>query len=307
MVWREASEKDLTQCLQIVSQHLGDEIVGRSGALQVWRILAQSRMFRSAVLECTTPAGVLRICGFGSSVFVCREFADSELAEPKPGLNSRVIASIARNEPVILSEKSFTNSNDGNGLDLVVLGGVWLAEGLSPEQAHQAQMLLPASFAEIYVGYRLNRIFSEAIGEVQRDFLISSGVWRIVANFGATDRSLVLLNRESAFAVSGSLGAMLFQYEPPVLGLRDADKHLLSETLHGGTDAEVARRMNLALATIKKRWQALFERLAHVHPVLVHESETKVSEASRGRQKRHHVLAYVRSHPQELRPYRCPR
>lgn len=307
MIWREVSEEALPQCLEIVSRHVGDEIVGRSRALHVWRSLARSRMFRSAVLECSTPEGHTRICGFGSSVFVRSDFADSELAEPKPYLNSRIIASIVENHSVLLSEHSLATANGGNGLDIVVLGGVWLPQGLSSEEVQQAQMLLPTGFAEVHVGYQLNRIFSETIGELQRDFHTSSGVWRIVTEFGKTDRSLVLLSKESAFAVSGSVAAVLFQYEAPVLGLPDSHKHLLSETLCGGTDAEIARRMNLALATVKKRWQALFEKIAKVQPALLHESESRVYVGSRGVQKRHHVLTYVRSHPQEIRPYKCPR
>jgi hypothetical protein len=307
MTWGEVSEGTLTQCLEITPRHLGEELVGRSRALQVWRSLTRSRMFRSAVLECPTAGAATRICGFGSSVFVRRDFADRELAEPRPFLNSRVIASVAENDSVILSEKSLASCNEGNGLDIVVLCGGWLPEGLDPDQVHQAQMLLPAGFAEVHLGFRLNRIFSEAIGEVQRDYLTSSGVWRIVTEFGTTDRSLALLSRESAFAVSGSVAANLFQYESPLLELRDSDKHLLSETLDGGTDSEVAGRMHLSLASVKKRWQALFERIAQVQPALLHESETRMSEGSRGVQKRHHVLAYVRSHPQEVRPYKCPR
>ncbi|WP_419805038.1 hypothetical protein [Terriglobus sp.] len=307
MIWREVTAEDLSECLQIASRHVGDELVGRSAALQIWRTLAQSPMFRSAVLECTGPGKVPRICGFGSSVFVSSRFADRELADPKPFLNSRVIASIAENTSVVLSQKGLSTCNEGAGLDVIIFGGVWLSEGLTSEQVRQAQMLLPAGFAETHVGYKLNRIFSEAIGQVQRNYLTSSGVWRVVKDLAGTDRSLFLLNSESAFSVSGSVAALLFQYEAPILDLRDADKHLLSETLQGGTDAEIARRMNLALVSVKKRWQSLFERITEDQPGLLHDSECRLSEGTRGPQKRHHILAYVRSHPQELRPYKCPR
>ena len=307
MILRELSEEDLTECLSLIPSHLGDEIVGRSRAVEVWRGLVRNRMFRSAVLHSATATGCTRICGFGCSVFVSKGFADQELARPQPFLNSRVIASLAEDNSVVLSERGLSSQNDGAGLDILVFCGGWLSEGLTAEQELQAQILLPSGFVEVHRGYLLNRIFSEAVGEVHRNFLTSSGVWRIVAEFPGSDRALTLLSSESAFAVSGSLAATLFHYEPPTLGLRDSDKHLLSETLQGGSDIEIASRMNLSLASVKKRWQALFERVAQNNPALLQESENRGIEGGRGSQKRHHVLAYVRCRPQELRPYGRPR
>jgi hypothetical protein len=112
-----------------------------------------------------------------------------------------------------------------------------------------------------------------------------------------------VMTHKDAFSVSGSVAASLFQYQEPILGLRDSEKHLLAEALTRRSDSDLAKRMHLSPETVKKRWQALFEKIADTHPELL-PVEGEDSSGSRGRQKRHRILAYVSSHPQELRPYR---
>ena len=165
-------------------------------------------------------------------------------------------------------------------------------------------MLLAFSFVEQLAGYRLNRLLMEDIGEAQCTYHESSGVWRTVQRFAGSERSLTVMTRKDAFSASGSIAASLFQYQAPILGLRDSEKHLLVEALTRRSDDELAKAMHLSPATIKKRWQALFERVADMRPTLLPREDDEGSKVTRGPQKRHHILAYVRSHPQELRPYR---
>lgn len=102
----------------------------------------------------------------------------------------------------------------------------------------------------------------------------------------------------------GSVVGPLFDYREPMLRLRYAEKQLLAEALKGGTDKELAASLNLSLPTVKKRWASLFDRVAEMCPVLLPNTETRESPESRGPQKRHRILAYVRAHPEELRPFR---
>jgi DNA-binding CsgD family transcriptional regulator len=150
----------------------------------------------------------------------------------------------------------------------------------------------------------LNRILVETTTERQRRVHESAGVWRAVAEYPECGRAWLLLTMAEALAVSGSVAGPLFDYHEPVLGLRRAEKQLLAEALKGGTDKELAATLNLSLATVKKRWASLFERIAKVRPELLPEAERRESLDSRGPQKRHRILAYVRAHPEEIRPYR---
>ena len=301
MIWREVREADLLECLAIEPRHLGDEIVGRECGLAVWRELIRSRSFNSCVVESASLPG--RILGFGASVFVTREFATREIEDPMPGLNSRIIASIANGASVVRPEADLYNACADQPLDVVTLFGNWI-DGLSAEQVRQIQTAFPMSFIEAHLGYRLNRLFQENIGRAQCGYIESSGVWRITKRYTDCERALAVMTRSDAFSVSGSIAASLFQYQEPILGLRDGEKHLLVEALTRRSDDELAKGMNLSPATVKKRWQALFERVTDKHPTLLPSDGDESSKLTRGPQKRHHILAYVRSHPQELRPYR---
>jgi hypothetical protein len=50
-------------------------------------------------------------------------------------------------------------------------------------------------------------------------------------------------------------------------------------------------------------WLSVFERTIHAHPELFPEARFQTNGVARSGQKRHHVLAYVRAHPEELRPF----
>ena len=304
MNWREVGDADLIECLDIEPRVWGDEIIGRERALQVWKEWIRSMSFHSCVLETPTSPSANKKVAFASSVFVTAEFATRELRNPQPGLNSRLIASAASGGSVVRAEASLSDTSTRNALDVVVLSCNPLYGAMNDEETIQAEMLLPASFAESHIGFRLNRILLETVCERQCKTHESSGVWRTVRKFPDCARALLVLTQEEACAMSGSVAAPLFQYQDPVLHLRETDKQLLAEAIHGEPDSELAARMNLSLSSIKKRWASLFDRVANVRPDLLPEAEGRGAHGGRGPQKRHRILAYVRSHPEELRPFR---
>lgn len=52
MEWRTVRDADLMECLRVQPLHLGDEIVGRARALEIWKSLLRRRSFASCVVEC---------------------------------------------------------------------------------------------------------------------------------------------------------------------------------------------------------------------------------------------------------------
>lgn len=299
MDWREVGPEDLVEGLDIEPSMWGDEIVGRRRALQAWQKMARSLASNSAVVETDEPKKKI---GFGFSVFVTREFADEELENPRPGMNSRIVASVLTDRPVVRSETSLSQTDEA--LDLAIMGGHLKYEQLSAEEAIQAELLLPMSFGEVHLGYRLNRIIIETLTVRHRQMLESSGVWKKVVDYPAYNRSLMMLTSRSAYSVSGSVAGRLFDYHTPVLGLRQTEKQLLAEALNGRTDNELAAKLNLSLPTVKKRWASVFDRVAETRPDLLPDGGPRESQENRGPQKRHRILAYVRAHPEEVRPYR---
>jgi hypothetical protein len=86
------------------------------------------------------------------------------------------------------------------------------------------------------------------------------------------------------------------------LFLRASDQELLLAALDNPTDEFLTRELCLTKEAIKRRWSVLFERIDRAMPELFESIQT-FERRVRGPQKRHVVLAYVRKHPEELRPF----
>jgi hypothetical protein len=316
ITWRRPTEEDLVRCLEIHPPNLGDELTGADIAHQVWKQLLRHPLFVSAVFECTPPpvsnlsGGARRtlcasdgrqIIGFGAAMFVSTEFADSELANPRPGINARFIAAVHEQRPIALTAAEVAQSNAGEGLDLLVLYGSWLAPMLSPWENAQVQTLLPLTLAQLTAGYRVNRMFAEAIGDNEVAFVRGTGIAREIATFPELNRVINVTTPQEAFAQPGSFVRPMFIHREPLLRLSKTEQELLAPALAGQTDSELAASLHLTMPAVKARWRSLFARLAQIEqPDLAPEFNGK---GGRGPQKRHRVLAYVREHPEELRPY----
>jgi hypothetical protein len=301
MYWRPISEADLSRCLEIQPECLGDQIVGRSTALRVWRTLLDNPAFQANVIESERPLTGHKIVACGMGVFVTKAFADGEISNPRPGLNSRIIAGIASEEPVVVSRQQIAAGNAGEGIDFVNMYGTWRDGIMNADQLAEAQALLGTSFVEHFAGYRFNRVLKEAIGHSRIALARATGTYRIVAEFRESESALAVVTRDSALAAPYSVAATLYRYQSPVLRLRPAEQKLLAAALTGKTDAELSADLGLSIEAIKKRWMSIFDRIDQFKPGILGRGEANSD--GRGPQKRHRVVAYIRTHPEELRPF----
>ncbi len=75
--------------------------------------------------------------------------------------------------------------------------------------------------------------------------------------------------------------------------------------MHGGTDRELSGDLGISLATVKKTWRSIYVRVAaRLRDLIPSTSAASGDEATpeRGREKKHSLIAYLREHPEELRP-----
>jgi hypothetical protein len=97
-----------------------------------------------------------------------------------------------------------------------------------------------------------------------------------------------------------SVAAGLFQHHvPPQFAFTRGEQELLELALEGADDVSIAKSSFVTLPAIKRRWSAIFERVGSIRPDLC----PLDGEGTRGIQKRQRILTYVRSHPEELRPF----
>ena len=300
ITWRPATPSDIEPCLAIQPRHLGDALVGAGSATAAWKRLAKDRFFASCLLESSSLPRNNRIVGLGASVFISPAFADAEIATPSPDYNSRVMAGLCSGHAVLATADEVARANAGAGVDVLVLSGTWRDEGMTPADRLAVQTLMPASFAEWLAGYRIRRIINEAVDQPMTEFMQRSIVYRKLAEFPEAGRTLFIMDHESVRVVPGSIGNVIFSYREPMLRLRDSDQQLLLAALRGATDSELANELGVTFSAVKARWRSVFVRIAETMPDLVTEAD---DHEGRGLQKRHRVLAYVRNHMEELRPY----
>jgi hypothetical protein len=307
MTCREVSHADLTTCLNIQPECIGDHLVGREVALRIWRELLCSPSFLGMVIETDRSIAGHRIIACGLGVFVSARFADEEIANPRPGLNSRIIASIAYGRKVVLDYKELGVGNAGEGLDFVNMYGTWRQELLSRQETLELYALFGSSFADSHAGYRLNRILKEAMGAWQLTFARATRIWHVVADFPEAESALLkVVSRETALEVPYSTMAAIYSHREPIFGFREGQQQLLIAALKGATDSELAIKLGMSLPAIKKRWLSIFLRFEST-PELIKGLVENPTNSGRGPQKRHRVLSYVREHPEELRPYSKPK
>ena len=301
MYWRPISEADLLTCLEIQPACLGDQIVGRSAALRVWKDLLSQPSFLANVIESERPLAGHRIVGCGMGVFVTKAFADHEIRTPRAALNSRIVAGIASGESVVLNRAQIASGNAAEGIDFVNMYGAWREGIMNSDQLAEVQALLGTSFVEHFAGYRFNRVLKEAIGKSAIALARATGTYRLVADFKQSESALVVATRESVLTAPYSVAAKMYRYQAPVLHLRPAEQKLLAAALAGKTDAELSLDLGLSIEAIKKRWMSIFARVDEFKPEIL--SSGGPESEGRGPQKRHRVVAYIRTHPEELRPF----
>ena len=301
MHWRPFRKADLQHCLEIEPASLGDGIVGRSAAVRVWNGLLEHPSFHATVIESDGEIAGHQIVGCGMGIFVTAAFADAVTASPRPGLNSRIIAAIAAGERILLGRDEIAEGNAGSGLDFVNLYGTWRDGIMTEGQLADVHALLGRGFVEHFAGFRFNRVLKEAIGDSRIAFARATGTYRLLAEFPECESALAVVTRESALAAPYSVAASIYRHRAPVLRLRPAEQELLMAALSGKTDAELSSDLALSLEATKKRWLSIFDRIDAFKPDILVQPEAESD--ARGPQKRHRVVAYVRNHPEELRPY----
>jgi hypothetical protein len=309
--WRKTRASDLTECLKLHPAKNGAESVGNGRALQAWKqIFEMTHASRSAVVEAHWK-GKVQIVGFGFAVFVMKSFIETEVLNPGPGLNSRIVESVVGGKSVVATFEEVREANTRGDLQQVILDTSWKNGGLDCAQVDEVRILLGRAYQELYSGYNFSRILWECVDEVDLWHIQGQRSFRIVDRYEAyrlanpetkwnSDRALGTVTVESMRDDPHSIAAELFHHrQPPQIAFTRSEQELLEVALEGVDDASAAKSLFVSVPAIKARWASIFERVAAIRPDLCPPD----GGGTRGVQKRQRVLAYVRNHPQELRPF----
>lgn len=309
--WRKTQAGDLPDCLTLHPAKNGAEDVGGTLALKAWRQLFEmTHAARSALVECHRN-GKTEIVGFGFAVFVKKSFADAEVQNPRPGLNSRIIESVLGGNSVIAAYDDVRDANTRGDLQQVILDTSWDNTLLNATQRDEVRVLLGRAYQELHAGYRFSRILSELVDELDLWHVRGQRSLEVIDRFESyrranpdttwnSERALIAVTVESMRDDPHSVAAELFQHHrQPQFAFTRGEQQLLEAALEGADDASATKSLFVTLPAIKRRWESIFDRVAAVRPDLC----PRDGDGTRGIQKRQRILSYVRNHPEELRPF----
>jgi hypothetical protein len=308
---------DIPECIKCVAAHAtlgpryGKGIADLSVLLR--RLLANEWYFTHALFEEVTNPKV-KLHGVGFSVFVTDKFLAEAKTPPLFWLGPEIARRVARGDSPLLTEKQVADANSGGGLNVVVC-----QTGFDPDNMDrpEATVVAATSFIENHRGFRLNETVVQAesanhlAGVLNFGALLYShtdggyrGLKRPNHQQIATQPHLAGTTRETATRHMGSWLASLYLCGGPRLGFSRSEQRLLLAALDGKTDEELSDALGISLFAVKKFWRAIYTRAADGLPGLVPRAESEEAPVqNRGKEKRRPLLAYLREHPEELRPF----
>jgi hypothetical protein len=313
--YRFVKPTDVPQCVEGVAAH---PVLGpRYGSLikdlpTAIRSALGHDSFITAVFE-EFQGSKIRFLGAGMAVFVSDDFLQELKTTPSFLAGPELVKRITRGDSPLLSDAAVRDANSTVGLNLLVWHNT-----VHPEDMRRAEVATPAmtSFEEYCRGFRLREVIGQADCLEQLNGMRNAGGLyfqreenryvnfpEVSANdFGNEPRNTGL-SRDRAQTHGGSWVGSLFLYQPPQFCFSRSEQRLLLSALRGGTDEELSNQLGISLAAVKKTWRVIYDRVAVCQPELVPtNSQSEEWTQDRGKQKKQRLLAYLREHPEELRP-----
>jgi hypothetical protein len=305
---------DVRECVEIVRMHpiLGPQY-GRviKNLRSVWLSLLGREAFRAVVFEDARDSRV-RTIGAGVSVFLSDDFLAEMKTPPLIWIGPELIKRILNGASPLPSNKQVRQANTNGGLNLLGLIPALDAEHLDSVDANTAMF---SAFVSEHRGFLLKEVVGQAASVEAMEGGIRSGglLFNPVNGCYAdspdkslqevfTEPHLVGLTRELATARFGTWIGSLFVYQPPQFGFRPSEQRLLLAALQGGTDDNLAKTLALSLSAVKKTWRTIYGRVTAKSPGLIPDQVPEELTSERGKEKKQRLLAYLREHPEELRP-----
>jgi hypothetical protein len=310
--------EDIRECAEIIGAHpvIGPRYgMGMNDLRSAWLRLLGGEAMATAVYEEINGAATMT-CGFGVGVFVREEFMREVKTPPLFWFGAELAKRIMAGSSPVLSDRDVLEANSGDGLNLIV----W--EALPrPEFAKRPDLyhLMVEAFLQLYRGFLLKEMITSQAESLQRlEWAVEAGglLWNPAkarymkslprnAEQLAQKPHVVGITREVEFGLLGSWVGTLFDYQAPQFSFSRREQRLLQAALFGnsGTDEELSEELDVSLPTVKKMWVSIYRRTDDRLPELnLNRSEEDVETIRRGKEKRRHLLTYLRKHPEELRP-----
>jgi hypothetical protein len=306
---RPAEPGDLPRCAELMRQHarlaygpaLADELP------RFWRQLLDARDPALHVLVDDSRPGTQALRGLASGAFVDPDFLAQELAAPRAGLTQRVVELALQGRSPLLPRAALARAQAADGVHALGLDFALADDHFALPAALRWLPTMVASARDWLGGWRLASFHREVAGRDLALLARSAGVplRRLDAPAGAPAARPLYLSgctRVQAQRRTGSFMWWFFQHADPQLRFTPAEQDLLVLALRNLSDADAAARLHLSPHTVAMRWRSLLARASEHRPDLFPPHDG----VSRGPERRSTLLAWLRQHPEELRPRAAP-
>lgn len=314
--YRPMRPNDIRKCVEHLATH--PTIRPLYGKLIEQVRLAISRVLRDDYVTINLfeefQNSTTKLLGAGMAVFVSDDFLREAKTTPNFWIGPELVKRITSGKSPLLSEAEVRDANSTDGLNLMVWHNTTHPRELNRGEVGKTVM---TAFLDTFRGFRLREVFAQAHSLEQLHGARDAGGFyfdRVKGCYGsfpdvdagnfADEPRNVGITRELALTHGSSWVGSVFLYGAPKCGFSRAEQRLLLSALScDGTDEELSEHLGISLFAVKQTWRSIYDRVANCLPdLLPHNSKTGAQEQSRGKQKKQRLLAYLREHPEELRP-----
>jgi DNA-binding CsgD family transcriptional regulator len=304
---------DVDQCVNIFAEH-PDFILQYGGQRRPLRNtlerLVGTEGFLAFVFEEVTGQRV-ELLGVGGIAFLNDEFVNEAKKPPYFWIAPTLMHRLLEGESPILSNTEVCRANTLEGLAVFAWPLGFRGEHLlHPEFVN----FLMGSFIEELRGYKHKEYLGQATDVEGARASLHGGAVLLTPNgrYSELPRGceeqllskphLFVVTREQALLQVGSWSSSLFISNLPTIGFSRSEQRLLQEALRGGSDEELAKELKISFSAVKKAWRSIYDRVGRSSIGILPKASDDGDYGERGKGKKHHLLAYIREHPEELRP-----
>lgn len=312
--FRPVVASDLPQCFERyapVDRHLFDgDVLARLPSL--WQSLLDEKLMTMTLWEIqATSSDAKEILGFVAWAFLEEEFAQTLIQNPTPYIANQIYRAHTEGKSLVYGEKQIADHNANGGLHLFMMHILCKKDEYNLEVA-QATRILQDTMDEYYAGFNLKTIIQEGYKPLHREFSKATG-WAISdyapqqlkSHSDDTPPFFTFLSRERALSSPCGFFGTYFTYPKPGLGFSLSEQRILLLAKCGYSDAVISEKLSVSSNTLKKRWEAIFEKARDLLPGGDSDGgNTSEVQGKRGQEKRRELMRILKGRPEELRPHR---
>jgi len=230
----------------------------------------------------------------GGSGFLSPSFLSSALHHPDKNLLDSAFASELEDRPAFLNTKQIAAANRRADLRLFTFFG-------TPRRTDPYPTLIVGASLEawtfLHKGYQLHELWNVAGNELHAELLKGTGM-RLVRHATVPSGEanwLFQFTKEDAANNPSSQLSVVLHSQPPRFGFTIPQQQLLELALLDYSDRQAEVELRLTSDAVKKRWRAIYEKIARVDPNLLARDS--------GADRRRALLQRLRHNLEELRPW----